>query len=238
MPVCRPRPPTLFSLAPASPADYSQQHVPSGQIPKTITRPGTLDGIPESTPNMEFHRIKLLAEMQIAITALVTISVGLMACSDRNVGASSGVRDSLLRTKELLIHEGLPHQAFEPGALGTERLREDVEDIAGYPFYLPAVEVGEDEKNSLKLLLSSKKSISSFSGEKPCGGFHPDFAVSWTTAMNESFAALICFGCDEILFVSPSTRIRYDLSSSSISELKEVLARFKLKRPADHATSG
>lgn len=175
--------------------------------------------------------------MKIAFTALVTLSVGLMACSDLKLRESSGVRNSLLRTQELLIHEGLPHQSFEPAALAAERAREDVAEIAGYPFYSPAVEADEDEKSSLKRLLSSKKSISSFSGEKPCGGFHPDFAVSWTTS-TESFAALICYGCDEILFVSPSARFRYDLSSSSLSVLKEVFARFRLKRPAEHAIGG
>ncbi len=142
--------------------------------------------------------------------------------SKQALPASSDLRTSILQASKIDLKKGLPHQFFEPEALKQELDQENTVQIADFPFYTPSISLTDSQKEKIISLLSSDGSIRPFKGEKDCGGFHPDFAVSWTTD-NTDVHALICFGCSEIIFTSGPERYRFDLSPPAKKELKKLL---------------
>jgi hypothetical protein len=138
------------------------------------------------------------------------------------------IQASLTKGETLMVYEGLPHQTFEKELLEKELKRQDVKKISSFGFYTPATKVESPEK--LKKLLSSASSLIKFRGEKRCGGFHPDFAVSWTTD-DVTRHALICFNCEEVMFLEAEKTLRYDLSPDVKKKLSELLDGYAAKRP-------
>ncbi|MFD2160759.1 hypothetical protein ACFSW8_17775, partial [Rubritalea tangerina] len=145
------------------------------------------------------------------------------------IGELKELQKSLASSEELHIYEGLPHQAFEKSLLKSELKRKDKTFIGSYPFYTPKVKVEDDTKKLLRRILGSQSILRPHS-DKLCGGFHPDYAISWHTE-DEDYAALICFGCREIKFVTPSKTLHYDLTQKSLDSLKQLLKPFHSKRP-------
>ena len=143
------------------------------------------------------------------------------------VSESAALRRSLLKSESLAVFEGLPHPQWQPQVFAEEAERDDTVTIQKFKFYKPDVKVQEPQ--SLGELLASSKTIGRWSGPKLCGGFHPDFAVQWTTQQGRKLSALICFGCYEIKFVDGDQVFHYDLREAKT--LKAALAAYKKKRP-------
>jgi len=144
------------------------------------------------------------------------------------IEATDDFRKSLATASKLVVYEGLPHQLFEQAVMQRESERPDVTRIAGYPFYTPAVSAKNEEL--LEKLLSDPKSIDVWIGEKWCGGFHPDYSVSWTSGGN-TYSALICFGCEEVIFSEGTRRFRYELAHEACDAFERDLASYRSKRP-------
>ena len=155
-----------------------------------------------------------------------------VACESQDkfspVEATDTFRKELKSASHVLIYEGLPHQKFEPDLYQKESLRTDILTIAGHPFYIPATMAGDFQ--ILKRLLGNPESLIRFRGEKLCGGFHPDYCVSWAEGGNACYA-LICFGCQEIIFSKGNEIFRYDIEERVLGELKQELSKYKSKRP-------
>ncbi len=76
--------------------------------------------------------------------------------------------------------------------------------------------------------MDSSATYKEFSGEKKCGGFHPDFAVEWQIG-TAKYQALICFGCGEVKLFGPGYESRYDFHSETI---EKILKKYNKNRPA------
>ena len=144
------------------------------------------------------------------------------------VTAANEFRASLKGIDELQVYEGLPHPKAEPELTAQELKREDIMLIGGFPFYTPAVTAKDSAE--LKKLLRNGNTFLKFSGEKFCGGYHPDYAVSWK-ADEKTYYALICFGCREVLLVEGKQSLRYDLAERAFESFWELLKPHALKRP-------
>lgn len=142
--------------------------------------------------------------------------------------ASTNYRRTLATTETLSVSEGLPHQMWERSLLEREIKRTDTAKIWKYPFYTPSVLATNPD--DLKRLLSSPDSIKVYEGPKLCGGYHPDYCVSWQ-AEKKTYHALICFGCDEVVFFDGTSSLIYDLSDDACNGLKELLSSYAKKRP-------
>lgn len=135
---------------------------------------------------------------------------------------------SLSSSKQLFIYEGLPHQTMDQKLLAVEIDRDDTTRIWKYPFYTPALVASNTE--ILKDILGGSSAIKAHAGAKLCGGFHPDYCISWKSD-GGTMCALICFGCGEIAFYSNRGALLYDLSSKTKGMLIEALKRYENKRP-------
>ncbi len=143
--------------------------------------------------------------------------------------ASSKLRQAMAVATSVTVYEGLPHQSFERELLTAESKRKDTEKIGSFRFYIPAVAAINPE--ILKRILSSSDTIQVYGGPKFCGGFHPDYAVQWSSEDGSRFYAQICFGCHEIIYSDGKNEYKYDFESEPFEKLKKELAPYAEKRP-------
>jgi hypothetical protein len=137
--------------------------------------------------------------------------------------------ESASAAEGFMIHEGLPHQIREPKVLARELERDDTGKIWSFPFYTPAVNATNPD--DLRKLLSDPSMIRQYSGPKTCGGYHPDYAISWKAGERTHYA-MICFGCNEVVFFDGKTAVKYDLTGKIPYEAyTKHLARYENKRP-------
>ena len=158
------------------------------------------------------------------VSIIFTLIFNLSALAEEEkrpaIEASAIYRTTVLATKSLVVFEGLP-RPFEKELLATEIKRKDTKEILIYPFYTPGVDA--KNANDLRKLLSSAASIAVYGGPKACGGFHPDYCISWQ-AGEVTYYALICFHCQEIVFYDGKTSLIYDLVGDGYSGYEELLA--------------
>lgn len=128
------------------------------------------------------------------------------------------------------LYEGLPHQVFEAGLLATDLATKATVRIDVYPFYAQTLPLNETLITGLRQVLGAPKSYAAWSGEKFCGGFHPDYAVLWSTPMGE-LHTLVCFGCHETLTLSSLGRLRADTTDRAQASLVALLADLRQNRP-------
>lgn len=168
----------------------------------------------------------------VIITFFLSIGMTLpllaMTTKKTAVEVTAKIRESLSKADKIFVYEGLPHQIFESALLRTEEKREDTLKVANFPFYKPQVAVSDKIAKSLKELTSVSESYVVFSGEKRCGGFHPDYALEWFSG-DQKYSILFCYGCKEALIVDGKKGYRYNFKR--VADLRKLLAQFKLKRP-------
>lgn len=129
---------------------------------------------------------------------------------------------------EVVLHEGLPHPMWERELLQRERETKPVRELHGYPFYRETLPLREDEARKITETLAAPAMYAPFSGEKKCGGFHPDYAVEWRRG-EDVHLALLCFGCEEVMLFGPGIESRHDLRNAKA--VQEVLASHHKNRP-------
>jgi hypothetical protein len=146
------------------------------------------------------------------------------------------IYDTVRRADRLTVYEGLPHPMYEEVAFRDESKTKPTRELAGFWFYRDPLVLKSEVLKTLRGLLGRRSTYRSYSGEKKCGGFHPDFAVEWSTG-GKVYLGLICFGCSEARFEGPTGEsIFYDLrleghSGDRSSRLLEVLKPYRKNRP-------
>jgi hypothetical protein len=170
-----------------------------------------------------------------SLLAIVIAALVLPACvASRPIGtpvpvaSAESIRAGIRSANSLMVYEGLPHQAKEPELLEQELKRRDVTRIADYPFYTPGAPA--KDRAALQRILGNANHFSTYTGPKTCGGFHPDYAITWRDR-GSSYHVLICFGCGEVLISDGQQQLPYDIKRPAWAELRALLAEHSSKRP-------
>jgi hypothetical protein len=129
----------------------------------------------------------------------------------------------------LTLYEGLPHQLYERAELEQEKKKPTVQ-LDGFLFYREPLELKEADRQALKVLIGDPGSLEAYSGEKTCGGFHPDYAIEWNEG-GKAYRYLICFGCGEARVITPAGEIVYDIAPRAKERLKTLLSPYRKNRP-------
>jgi hypothetical protein len=145
-------------------------------------------------------------------------------------GATKTFTAAVAGAEEMTLYEGLPHQMFERDLMESERRSKRVHELHGYWFYQEPLAPSDDDAKQLTQVLSDPATFAPFSGEKKCGGFHPDYAIEWKKD-SSVYRALICFGCDEAKLFGPGIEERHDLNQSALSALEALLTKHRKSRP-------
>jgi len=141
-------------------------------------------------------------------------------------GSSDAVCDAVARSRGGFLFEGLPHPHLERALLEQERRTKQVREIGGFPFYVEPLWPLHDHEVLLRTTFSKAETLPPFSGEKMCGGFHPDFAVEWL-GCDVPRHSLLCFGCCEVMSIAPGFALRTDLAQSEFFRLYEALRIYR-----------
>jgi hypothetical protein len=122
----------------------------------------------------------------------------------------------------VVLYEGLPNQDGEMELLKRELAEKQTVAFGEYPFYAEPMPLTAQDAATLAEVFDG---IDAFCPRipKPCGGFHPDYAIEWTNG-DETVVVLVCFMCGEAIVVAGSERMRFDLAGKP---MKEVMALLK-----------
>jgi hypothetical protein len=134
------------------------------------------------------------------------------------------------------VLEGLPHQYWEAEMRAVEAAKPNIQNIAEELFYPKPLEVATDQKNQLteqflKETLFTVPSSDAPVFPKACGGFHADYALRWSKNGTAIVAALVCFGCEEILLVSPKIKVSTNFAADGKEYFASVLKPLRESRP-------
>ena len=155
---------------------------------------------------------------------LVLSSMAIVGCN-----SASGLAEVMRGEGRLTLLEGFPNRRFE-GELFEREKANPHRSIAGFPFYEEPLPISPTDATAVRSALSVGGGLETFSGEKKCGGFHPDYAVDV-----EKDGALwwvhIYFGCDEAQVIGPRGETRYDLARLTNETLENVLPPYRNNRP-------
>ena len=144
-------------------------------------------------------------------------------------GCKESVFQSLKKTDELFVYEGLPHPGRENSSFEKEKKRKDVRQIDGHWFYDAKVKAAGDTRDRLMNLLFDESGFSVPDPNVPpkdCGPFHPDYAISWKSEGEENYL-MICYTCAEAKLIGEGKTATYEVYSN----WQEVLYEFQSKRP-------
>ncbi len=161
----------------------------------------------------------------------VMIGAAMMSSACRPRSEPEPVVDGVWPAERVVLYEGLPHPAWESELLEEQLRTKETQELHGHPFYKETLPLKLDDSKRLTDILGSAGTYKRFSGEKKCGGFHPDFVVEWHVG-EDRFRVLICFGCREVKLYGPQIESRYDLDQVASNELKKILHGYRKNRPA------
>lgn len=147
-----------------------------------------------------------------------------------NMTALPAFTKTLARATQIIVFEGLPHQNSKRSERESERRLKKCVEMHGYLFYDDARPAAHEDFTLLREALLRKGGIIEWTGNKLCGGYHPDYLIRWT-GDDGTYDALICFGCHEVKLFGPRTRLYADLSADTYEQLKHTLAAFQKHRP-------
>ncbi len=74
--------------------------------------------------------------------------------------------------------------------------------IQGFPFYEQPLSIAATDVEELRRLSAAADSFAPYGGPKDCGGYHPDYCLSWKDGAN-TYELLICFNCQEMKIYGP-----------------------------------
>jgi len=112
------------------------------------------------------------------------------------------VYDTVRQADRLTLYEGLPHPNYEKKAFQEELKSKQTMQLCGFMFYLEPLDLKDEDVKTLRGLLGNRSTYKPHQSGKECGGFHPDYAVEWSTE-GKVYRCLICFGCSEARFDGP-----------------------------------
>jgi hypothetical protein len=132
---------------------------------------------------------------------------------------------------DLTLREGLPHHLFERAAFDDERSAKSTEVRHGEFFYVAPIPIGVTDVEAIRAVLSDPSGFAERDPDeaKLCGGFHADYAVTWS-ASGAPYEMHVCFGSNEANLYTTSGLVSLDLISVPDSA-KAILKDFRAQRP-------
>ena len=146
-------------------------------------------------------------------------------------GCQKSVFQSLKKTDDLFVYEGLPHPLRENPTFEKEKKRDDIKQIKNHWFYDAKGKAIGNTRDQLMNLLFDESGFSSNVLPTDCGPFHPDYAIMWESDGVENYL-MICYTCGEAELIREEKTKSYDLNVYKIDSWKNLLDDFKSKRPS------
>ncbi|MFN7140848.1 MAG: hypothetical protein ACK4UN_16050 [Limisphaerales bacterium] len=180
--------------------------------------------------DMLSRRRKVIVALVMGVALLATVP-RLVWYTSRVIGFAPTYNTDFSKLSQVLpperaqvqaIYRGLPHQFFAKEELLKDLFLTRNFAVSGYRFYSRPLALSTSEMESLSQLLRSADLYSPYQGPKMCGGLHPDLLVKWKSS-NETFSALVCRGCREVVLTHKGMLLQCDTSNEKFNELEVLL---------------
>ena len=148
-------------------------------------------------------------------------------------GCQESVFQSLKKTDELFVLEGLPHPVRENPSFKKEKKRNDVMQIEDHWFYDAKVKATGNSRDQLMNLLFDESGFhmpDSNSPPKDCGPFHPDYTIMWNSDGGVNYL-MVCYTCGEAKLIKEGRSETYEVNVYKMNSLRNLLANFQANRP-------
>ena len=148
-------------------------------------------------------------------------------------GCQESVFQSLKKTDELFVLEGLPHPVRENPSFKKEKKRNDVMQIEDQWFYDAKVKATGNSRDQLMNLLFDESGFhmpDSNSPPKDCGPFHPDYTIMWNSDGGVNYL-MVCYTCGEAKLIKEGRSETYEVNVYKMNSLRNLLANFQANRP-------
>ena len=145
-------------------------------------------------------------------------------------GCQKSVFQSLKKTEDLFVLEGLPHPLRENPSFKKEKNRYDVMQIEDHWFYNAKAKATGNTRDQLMNLFFDESVFSSNVIPTDCGPFHPDYAIMWESDGVENYL-MICYTCGEAKLYTEDIAKTYAINAYKMESLANLLAKFKANRP-------
>jgi hypothetical protein len=171
------------------------------------------------------HLPKVTKQRALIVVVLAAVAI-LAFFMLRSRGEYATIKDA----DRITLYEGLPHQGYEPAVLQSELNSKPTVQMHGFPFYREPLVLKDGDGEKLRQILGDPGTFEAFGGEKKCGGYHPDYAVEWSSR-GHVYACLICFGCGEAKVYGRAGEEYFDIRVASRESLKAILGPYRKNRP-------
>src|SRR5215211_6479570 len=136
------------------------------------------------------------------------------------------ITKNIAHGSSLTLYEGLPHQAWEAELLKKELEAKETITVHGFPFYERPLPVAALDVEELRRLSAARESFSPYAGPKACGGYHPDYCLSWKDG-EVTYELLICFSCHEMKFYGPKHEALADIRKDAFERFEAILKKYR-----------
>lgn len=126
------------------------------------------------------------------------------------------------RVQTITLLAGLPHPRFQHKLFQKEKAAKATTAIEGHLFYQGTRALSPADDRRLHQLVSDASSFKKWRPGKRCGGFHADYAASWSKSGRKR-TVLICFGCHEALVIEGTKTTHFDLERKAYDQIKALL---------------
>jgi hypothetical protein len=196
----------------------------------------TIHDVPPGTYTVQASYVgfRNASKAQIAVAEGGTVEIDFVliraSVADGLESGSASLGDlvsAIGRADSLAVLEGLPNRwtLIPPDCDSTA-----IASIANYWFFKDRTIVDVRKRQAIAKAMTAKDAFEPWSGEKLCGGFHPDYCLQWHCG-TEIHRALLCFGCHEVIYAGPKGSMRYDIGDNAYDELRDLLATYKTHHP-------
>jgi hypothetical protein len=176
---------------------------------------------------------KELLTLPLLLAVSLAIATGCSKSPEEELVSSFQNYDELAaaldRASSAKVYEGLPHNYWEPEQYASERKSKPTIIIEDFAFYEPPISATPASLTQLHDLLTSKSSFKPFRGPKACGGFHPDWCVTWIDDPH-SYTIFLCFGCGDMEAFKDGKRIVF-CEMADKSQFESLLKPLHVNRP-------
>jgi hypothetical protein len=156
--------------------------------------------------------------------------------TDTNFANLPLVLAGIAKSRDVMLHEGLPSEFWEPELRERELNQKKTIKLHGYPFYDEPIALKGTDAEHLSALFSAKKSFKRYVENKRCSGYHPEYCLDWN-AGEAVTQALICLECGEVKLFGPKYELHCDLSNEAEKVVTELLSPYQKNRPITKATN-
>lgn len=160
---------------------------------------------------------------------LVAVLIIVVVTYRKSSGDLKSMTDGVRRSTVLTLYEGLPHPGHAE-IFKSEMKSKKVVKFHDSPFYETPLSVDPKEFNALRDLCADIVSYQPYSGARKCGGFHPDYCLTWLDGQ-EKYEVHICFFCREMKLFCGSQEVYADIHQFSYVTFKNILQSRRGQRP-------